>query len=193
MKNQLHNYQVLPRPVLGANGDLVGNVLSSEDTSDGEMVLVARDERLGGGTIVLSTVQAGEPDTAWRVPYGELSILEAPPYSPNVDMHAYFTYWERLGVDNVNISASAYESAGSRIVDCDVEVPDEGVKEEVIAVLGDTDGVVAPHLIRVSVKNGTVLLEGSQLDSPARLAAAKAAASVPGVKEIVNLLVVRAI
>jgi len=39
------------------------------------------------------------------------------------------------------------------------------------------------------VKRGTVLLEGYQIDTPARLAAAEAAASVPGVKEIINMLV----
>jgi hypothetical protein len=34
-------------------------------------------------------------------------------------------------------------------------------------------------------------LEGYQSDTPARLAAAQAAASVPGVKEIINMLVIR--
>ena len=43
----------------------------------------------------------------------------------------------------------------------------------------------------MSVNRGTVLLEGYQNDTPERLAAAEAAAAVPGVKEIVNMLVIR--
>ena len=49
------------------------------------------------------------------------------------------------------------------------------------------------RLARVSVKRGTVLLEGYQNDIPGRLAAAEAAASVPGVKEIINMLIIRAV
>jgi osmotically-inducible protein OsmY len=50
---------------------------------------------------------------------------------------------------------------------------------------------VSPHPIEVTVRNGTVLLEGYQNDTLARLAAGQAAATVPGVREIVNMIVVR--
>jgi osmotically-inducible protein OsmY len=53
------------------------------------------------------------------------------------------------------------------------------------------DRGVDHYLVQASVKRGTVLLEGYQIDTPARLAAAEAAASVPGVKEIINMLVIR--
>jgi osmotically-inducible protein OsmY len=49
------------------------------------------------------------------------------------------------------------------------------------------------YLAHVSVKRGTVLLEGYQDDTPGRLAAAEAAASVPGVKEVINMLVIRTV
>ena len=76
----------------------------------------------------------------------------------------------------------------------DVEIPDDLLQEAVTAALRNAGGAgVDHHLVQVSVKRGTVLLEGYQSDTPARLAAAEAAARVPGVKEIVNMLVIRAL
>jgi osmotically-inducible protein OsmY len=83
---------------------------------------------------------------------------------------------------------------GSGPVQCDADLPDALVQEEVIAALRDDAGEsVEPHLIRVSVRSGTVLLEGFQFDTHGRLAAAEAAANVPGVKEVVNMLVINAV
>lgn len=183
-----------PTQVLDADGQQVGTFQRSVDTPDGEMMLITREERLGGGTIVVPAREAGEPDGAWHLSYGELSVREAPPYSPNVDLHAYFEFWERLGVRNISSSVAEYMSTGSGPVQSDVEVPDARLQEAVIAALREAaSGGVNRHLVRVSVKRGTVLLEGYQNDTPERLAAAKAAASVPGVKEIINMLVVCAL
>ncbi len=181
-----------PTQVLDWDGRQVGTFQRSVNTADGEMLMIARDERLGGGTIVISAHNAGQPDDAWHLPYGELSVREAPPYSPNVDLHAYFEFWKRLGTDNFNRSKAEFMPSGSGPVASDVDVPDDQLHDQVIAALGETN-FIYPHLITVSVKRGTVLLEGSQNDSPARLAAAQAAASVPGVKEIINMLVIRAL
>jgi len=182
-----------PTQVLDADGQPVGTYQRSVDTPDGEMMLIAREERLGGGTIVVPAREAGEPDDAWHLPYGGLSIREAPPYSPNVDLRAYFEFWEQLGVSNFNSSADEYVPTGSGPVQSDVDVPDDRLQEAVIAALRDAGGCVNHRLARVSVKRGTVLLEGYQNDIPGRLAAAEAAASVPGVKEIINMLMIRAV
>jgi hypothetical protein len=162
---------------------------------EGEILLIAREERLGGGTIVVPAREADDPDGAWRLPYNELAIREAPPYSPNVELHAYFEYWKRLGAGDYNNSADEYMPTGSGpvISQSDVlDVPDDRLQDAVIAALRE-DREVDYHLVRVSVKRGTVLLEGYQSDTPARLAAAQAATSVPGVKEIINMLVIRAL
>jgi BON domain len=183
-----------PTPVLDANGQQVGTYQRSVDTPDGEMMLVTREERLGGGTIVVPAREVGEPDGAWHLPYGELSIREAPPYSANVALHAYFEFWKRLGAGNVNNSMAEYLPTGSGWVPSDVDVPDDRLQEGVTAALREAAGLgVYSHLVRVSVKRGTVLLEGEQNDTSGRLAAAEAAASVPGVKEIINMLVIRAL
>ena len=87
-----------------------------------------------------------------------------------------------------------YMPTGSGPVLSDVDVPDDRLQEAVTAALREaTDTGVDYHLVHVSVNRGTVLLEGYQNDTPGRLAAAEAAASVPGVKEIINMLVIRAL
>jgi osmotically-inducible protein OsmY len=87
-----------------------------------------------------------------------------------------------------------YLPTGSGAVHSDVDLPDDLLREEVIAALADTaDRSVNTHLANVSVKHGTVLLEGYQNTTQERLSAAEAAASVSGVKEIVNMLVIRAL
>ncbi len=183
-----------PSQVFDADGEQIGTYQRIVETPDGEMLLIAREEQFGGGTIVVSARAAGKPDSAWHLPYNELSIREAPPYSPNVDFHAYFEFWERLGADNVNLSAFQYMPTGSGPVSSAVDVPDDRIEEGVVAALREAvDGEVDYHLVHVRVNRGTVLLEGYQNDTPGRLAAAKAAASVPGVKEIINMLVIRAL
>jgi len=183
--------------VLDIEGHLAGTYQHSVNTDDGELMLIARDERLGGGTIVMSAREAGEPpqpETEWRLPYGELSIREAPQYSQNVDPHAYFEFWERLGARNSNMTMEEYLPTGSGTVSSNVDLPDDLLREEVIAALADTaDRSVITNLATVSVKDGTVLLEGYQNTTQGRLSAAEAAASVAGVKEIVNMLVIRAL
>ena len=182
-----------PTQVLDTDGKRVGTYQRAVDTPDGEAILIAREERLGGGTIVVPGREGDESDGTWRLPYGELSIREAPPYSPRVNMHAYFEFWKRLGVGNFNGSMDEYMSTGSGAVVSDRDVPDDRLQETVTAALREAaSGGVDHHLVQVSVNWGTVLLEGYQFDTPARLAAARAAASVPGVKEIINMLVVRA-
>jgi len=181
-----------PTKVLGGNGQQVGTYQRSVDTPDGEMLLIAREERLGGGTIVVPAHEAYKQAEAWGLPYSELSICEAPPYSPHVDLHAYFEFWKRLGGDNMNSSMVQYMPTGSGPVPSEVEVPDDRLQEAVTAALREAAGV-AYHLVRTSVKRGTVLLEVYQEDASGRLAAAQAAASVPGVKEIINMLVIRAL
>ena len=73
--------------------------------------------------------------------------------------------------------------APTRVVALDGVVGAAGGRQH--SLLLRSDGTVWDR--RVSVKRGTVLLEGYQMDTPARLAAA----SVPGVKEVVNMLVIR--
>jgi hypothetical protein len=181
-----------PTQVLDTDGQPVGEYQRTVETPDGGMMLIVRDERLGGGTIVVPAREAGEPDAAWHLPYGELSIREAPPYSPNVDLHAYFEFWKRLGADNYNNSADEYMSTGSGPVLSDAVVPDDLLQKEVADALREAaDRGVDCHLAHVFVDRGTVLLEGYQPDTSGRLAAAEAAASVPGVKEIINMLVIR--
>jgi hypothetical protein len=182
-----------PTQVLDSEGQYVGTYRCSIDTPDGQMMLIARDERLGGGTIVVSERQAEEKNTLWQLPYGELSMREAPPYSSNVELGAYFEFWERLGASNTNNSLSEYMPTGSGPVPSERDVPDDTLLEAVTSVLHESDGRVNLHLLHVSVKRGTVLLEGYQNDTMQRRAAAEAAASVPGVKEIVNMLVIRPI
>ena len=180
-----------PTQVFDEAGQQIGTYQRSIGTPDGQMMLIARDERLGGGTIVVPERQVDEKDTPWKLPYGELSMREAPPYSPNVDLRAYFAFWERLGSSNTNSSLSEYVPTGSGPVPSPWDVPDSDLREAVTAVLDESGGVVNLHTLQVSVKRGTVLLEGYQNDTTGRRGAAKAAASVLGVKEIVNMLVIR--
>lgn len=180
-----------PIQVIDEAGQQVGTYQRSVGTPDGQMMLIARDERLGGGTIVVPERQAEEQDTRWKLPYGELSMREAPPYSPNVDLSAYFAFWKRLGSSNSNISLSEYVPTGSGPVPSTMDVPDGDLREAVTEVLHESGGVVNLHALQVSVKRGTVLLEGYQNDTTGRRAAAEAAACVLGVKEIVNMLVIR--
>ena len=180
-----------PTQVVDEAGQQVGTYQRSVGTPDGQMMLVARDERLGGGTIVVPERQAEEQDTRWKLPHRELSIREAPPYSPNVDLSAYFAFWERLGPSDTNSSLSEYVPTGSGPVPSTMDVPDYDLQEAVTAILHESGGVVNLYTLQVSVKRGTVLLEGYQNDTTGRRAAAEAAASVLGVKEIVNMLVIR--
>ena len=130
----------------------------------GTVKLITREEQLGGGTIVVPARAANWSDNACLLPYGELSIREAPPYSPNVDFHAYFAFWKRLVSGNVNLAGSQYMPTGSGSVSSDVEVPDDRISEALTAALRRADGVNR-YLVQLTVKHGTVLLEGSQLDT----------------------------
>jgi hypothetical protein len=184
---------VEPTQVFDVDGGRIGTYWRRVHTRDGEMMLVTRDERLGGGTIVMAERQSGAPGDPWNLPYGELSIREAPQYSPNVPLHAYFEFWERLGASNAYISIVEYSPTGGGPVHCELDVPDDILRGEVGEALRENpDGAVNSHLITVSVNHGTVALEGTQNDTLGRYSAAKTAASVSGVKEIVNMLVVRA-
>jgi hypothetical protein len=183
-----------PTQVFDTEGQQVGTYQRSVDTPDGGMILIAREEQFGGGTIVVPAREADETDGAWHLPYDELTILEAPPYSPNVDLHAYFEFWKRLGAGNFNDSVDEYTPTGSGPTLSDVEVPDDLLQEAVTSALREATGKgVDYHLARVRVKRGTALLEGYQTDTAGRLAAAEATASVPGVKEVINMLVIRAL
>ncbi|MFT5365739.1 MAG: hypothetical protein ACI8V2_000680 [Candidatus Latescibacterota bacterium] len=179
--------------VLDAKGQQVGTYLSSHDTPDGEMMLIAREGRFGGGRIVVPASEVRRENDAWHLPYSELSIHEAPLYSSNVAMHAYFEFWKRLGTSNVNNLMIQSLPMGSGSVSSDVDVPDTPLQEAVIAAVQKVGGGMDAHLVHVCVKRGTILLEGYQNDTPGRLVVAEAAASVPGVKEIVNMLVIRSI
>jgi hypothetical protein len=184
---------VQPIQVLDIDGQQAGTYRRSVDTPDGAMLLIARKENLGGGTIVVPAREADEQDGAWCLPYGELSIREAPPYSPNVELHFYFEFWERLAAANFSSSIDEYMPTGSGPVPSTGEVPDDRLKEAVTAALHEAgDQGVNYHLVRVHVNRGTVLLEGYQNDTVGRLAAAEAA-RVPGVKEIINMLVIHAL
>lgn len=183
-------------PVLDIDGQRIGWRRRSIRTEDGELILIAREERFGGGAIVVPWRQLacknGEDEC--RLSYSEMSIREAPQYSQNVDLHAYFEFWKRLGARNSNMSMEEYVPTGGGAVQSDVDLPDDLLREEVIAALADTpERSVNTHLATVSVRHGTVLLDGYQNTTEGRLAAAQAAASVAGVKEIVNMLVIRAL
>jgi hypothetical protein len=179
--------------LIDAEGQEIGSYLRPLVTPEGEAVLVQRAERLGGGTIVLPARDLEESDGRWLTSYGELSIMEAPPYSPNVEAQAYLDFWKRLGAGNMMSSPSEFVPTGSGPVEAGEDVPDAEIEEEVKERLRAAAAKgVNHHLATVSVHGGTVLLEGYQGDTPARLAAAQAAASVPGVKEVVNMLVIRA-
>jgi hypothetical protein len=179
-----------PNEVFDAEGQSIGTYQHSILSKEGKMMLIARDEQFGGGTIVLSAHEAGEPEIPWHLPYGEISIREAPPYSPNVPVHAYFRFRERLGADNSNISMGSYLPSGSGTLQTNGGVPDDLLRSAINEAL-DEDDRINHHLIDMSVHEGTVLLEGFQNDTQERLLAAQAVASVPGVREIVNMLVIR--
>jgi hypothetical protein len=162
-------------------------------TEEGDVVVVERDESYGGGEIALPENELKQRNGVWTAPYGEVSVREAPPYSPNVNLEAYLEFWKRLGARNVNIISDESLPTGSGPVASDEELPDEAIAALVRERLEEASHEgIAPHLVEVSVRNGTVLLEGYQMSTVTRLAAAKIAASVPGVREIVNMLVVRA-
>jgi hypothetical protein len=178
-----------PAPVFASDGRRIGTCRSGAQARDGLLLLIEREERLGGGTIAVPAKEAGEPERdGWHLPYGELSIREAPPYSPNVDLNAYLLFWERLGAANYNLAADEYTPTGSGPVDSERTVPDGQIRAAVESALREG---LDYHLIQVDVHNGTVLLQGYERDTPRRLQAAQAAASVPGVKEVINMLVIR--
>jgi hypothetical protein len=181
------------RPLVGFEGESLGTVRQRVATHLGAAVLVQRIEELGGGTIVLPADQLEARGDEVASPYSRLSIREAPPYSANVPVMAYLRYWDRLGAGDVNQSEASYVPTGSGPVAGPVsDLTDEEIAGLVKQALRDAPGVVA-NPIRVTVSGGTVLLEGEQNDTLARAAAAEAAAGVPGVKEIVNMVVVRAV
>jgi hypothetical protein len=182
-----------PKRVTDLDGQDIGAYVRRVDTAKGEAVLVQRADGFGGGTIVFSARDLALQGGKWVVPYGDLSVLEAPPFSVNVELEAYLDFWEKLGSTNALGSASEFMSTGSGPVASDQEVPDAQLEELVQESLRQAAREGVDHyLARVTVNKGTVLLAGYQFDSPSRLAAAQAAASVPGVKEIVNMLVIRA-
>ena len=180
--------------VLDMDGRRIGTHQRTIDTHDGAIMLITREKRLGGGTLAVPAREAVQSDGAWCLPYCELSILEAPPYSMNVDPHAYFEFWQRLGAGNLNSSVNEYIPTGSGPVHSDGHPPDDRLQKAVTAAIHDAAGQgLAWHMVSVTVKRGTVLLQGYQNDTAGRLSAAQAAASVPGVKEIVNMLIIRAL
>jgi hypothetical protein len=155
-------------------------------------MLVHRAEHLGGGTIVLPASELEDRAEEIVTPYDTLSLREAPPYSANVPLEAYLRFWRRLGASNTNQSETEFLTADSGpVAGPPSSLTDDQISELVKDRLRRAPGV-SPHLIETTVRNGTVLLEGDQSDTLARLAAGQAAAGVPGVKEIVNMLVVRA-
>jgi len=177
---------------MGLEGEYLGTVAEEVETGQGTAVFVERLEELGGGMTVLPKNQLEDRGDEVVSPYGRLSMLEAPPYSPNVPLTAYLRYWKRLGAGNVNQSESSYLPTGSGPVSGPPsDLSDREIANLVAQALHDARGVAA-HAIRVTVTDGTVLLEGEQNDTRARLAAAEAVTAVPGVQEIVNMLVVRA-
>lgn len=178
--------------VVGSDGELFGTTRQQIETRQGGVVLVHRTEHLGGGIIVLPASELEKHAEEIVAPYGNLSILEAPPYSPNVPLESYLRYWKRLGASNINQTESEFLTADSGpVTGPSSDLPDSDIAELVKDRLKRASGVL-PHLIQVTVRNGTVLLEGDQEDTIARLAAGQAAATVNGVKEIVNMIVVRA-
>jgi hypothetical protein len=180
--------------VVSPDGEIVGTAGQRLETDSGEVMLVERVEHLGGGRIVVPARELRERGEEIVTPYGRLSVREAPPYSPNVPLEAYVRFWRRLDGSNLNESESAFLTPGSG----QVPGPSSNLPDEEIAALVELrlreagSSGVEHHLIEVTAKNGTVLLEGRQNDTAARLAAAQTAASVPGVREVVNMIVIRA-
>jgi osmotically-inducible protein OsmY len=112
----------------------------------------------------------------------------------DVDGHQAGTYQRSVDTpDGAMLLIAREENLGGRPVSSEEEVPDDRLQEAVTAALREAgDQGVNYHLVHVHVNRGTVLLEGYQNDTVGRLAAAEAA-RVPGVKEIVNMLVIRAL
>ena len=179
------------KPLVGFEGESLGTVGQRLETREGAVALVHRAERLGGGTIVLPASELEDRAEEIVAPYDKLSIMEAPPYSPEVPLESYLRFWKRLGGGNINQTEAEYLTADSGPV---AGPPSDLTDDEIAGLVKDrlqhTSGV-SPHLIEITVRNGTVLLEGDQGDTTTRLAAGEAAATVPGVKEIVNMIVIR--
>ena len=51
-----------PARVLDSDGQQIGTYQRSAETPDGPMLLIERDCRFGGGTIVVPEKEAGEPE-----------------------------------------------------------------------------------------------------------------------------------
>jgi hypothetical protein len=180
------------KPVVGFDGEPLGTAGQRLEIPEGAAVLVQRAERLGGGTIVLPESELEERTEEIGAPYDTLSIREAPPYSRNVPLEAYLRYWKRLGAGNTNQDDASFVTAGSGpVAGPPAHLPDHEIAELVREGLRRAAGV-ASHLIETTVKEGTVLLEGYQNDTEARWSAGQAAAAAPGVRELVNMIVVRA-
>lgn len=180
--------------VVGMQGEVLGSVAQAPSLQNGhQVVLVERSDELGGGTIVLPSIELEDRGEEMLAPYGKLSIREAPPYSPNVPFDAYLDYWRRLQDGNVFQPESGFVPTGSGpVAGLHADISDEEVTELVRERIENaTPSGVAPHLIELSVRNGTVLLQGYQSDATTRLAAAQAAAAVAGVREVVNMLIIR--
>jgi len=177
--------------LVGFDGEPLGTAGERRETRGGAVVLVHRAEHLGGGTIVLPASELEDRAEEIVAPYGKLSIREAPPYSSNVPLESYLRFWERLGGGNTNQTETSFLTADSGpVAGAPSHLTDDQIAELVKDRLQRASGV-SPHPIEVTVRNGTVLLEGYQNDTLARLAAGQAAATVPGVREIVNMIVVR--
>ena len=181
------------RRLINLEGREIGTALEQRETDKGAVVLVSRVESFGGGTVVFPIRELEDRGKEIAAPYDELSLLEAPPYSPNVNLEAYVTYWLRLADTNYSSSATAFLPTGSGPVTGETaDVSDDQIEAEVNRRLRAAASHGVRHrTIQVTVNKGTVILQGHQNDTPTRLAAAQAA-SVPGVKEIVNMIMVRA-
>ena len=182
------------KKLIKSSGQVIGRLIEIKQLAKGALAIVEREERLGGGKIVLPMRELDESGDCYDAPYDELSTREAPPYSINVNLESYLEYWRRLADINYSSSATSFLPTGSGLIEGDhPEVSDEQIEKHVKEKLraARSEGVHS-RVIRVTVKNGTVVLEGHQNDTPTRLAAARAAASVLGVREIVNMLVIRA-